>query len=203
VSLRRLRISAAALALVLAVAGCATSSYDTQKQVPGGPLRGHEIADSNNDGAYVSAGAITYQLQISRQLNPYGVQDHQYFVGLPKGDTADGLNPHQLWYGVFLWAKNQHHASHDTSGRFEIVDTLGHVYRPVKLNSAINPFAWTSQRLPYNGTEPGEDSAAAQFYENGKLLLFKLNDSIYSNRPLTFYILSPQNKKIGEISLDL
>ena len=198
---RRLTIVAAALALVLAVSGCATSSYDTAHQRKGGPLAGHEVADANNDGAYVSAGALTYQLEISRELNQYGVEDSQYIHGLPAGTTPpNGL---QLWYGVFLWAKNQRHAPHTTSDNFEIVDTQGDVYKPLKLNKADNPFAWTSLTLQPQETEPGENTVAGDTFTQGGLLLFKLPTTIYDNRPLTLFILSPSNKKIGEISLDL
>jgi hypothetical protein len=201
VNLRRLKAIPAAIALVVAVGGCATSSYDTAHQKPGGPLAGHEIADANNDGTYVSAGALTYQLEISRQLNQYAVEDSQYIRGLPKGTTAP--NREQLWYGVFLWAKNQTHEPHITADNFEIVDTQGNVYKPLKLDKALNPFAWTSETLQPQDTEPGEDTTAAQAFTQGGLLLFKLNSTIYNNRPLTLFILSPDNKKIGEISLDL
>ena len=34
---------------------------------------------------YVDAGPITYQLQISRQLNQYATEDSQYLAGLPAG----------------------------------------------------------------------------------------------------------------------
>ena len=64
------------------------------------------VADANNDGDYIAAGPITYQLQISRELNPYGTEDSAYLKGLPAGRPADA-RPNQLWYGVFLWAKNQ------------------------------------------------------------------------------------------------
>ena len=190
----------AAIALVLAVGGCATSSYDTAQQT-GTALAGHEVADANNDGTYVSAGALTYQLQVSRELNPYAVEDSQYVRGLPKGTT--GPNGQQLWYGVFLWAKNQHHVPHTTSDNFEIVDTQSNTYKPLKLDKALNPFAWTSETLAGGVTEPGENTTAAQAFTQGGLLLFKLPETVYSNRPLTLYILSPDDKKIGEISLDL
>jgi len=203
VSPRRLRIAVAAVAITIGASGCATSSYDTAHQKKGGPLAGHEVADDNNDGAYVSAGAMTYQLEISRELNPYGAEDSQYLKGLPKGTSSTGLKPDQLWYGVFLWAKNQHHAAHWTSDKFEILDTDGRVYRPIKLDAAVNPMAWTSRKHVNGQTEPSQDSIAAQFYSGGKLILFKLNSSIYSNRPLTLYILSPAGKRIGEISLNL
>jgi hypothetical protein len=201
VSLRRLSIVAAALAIVIAISGCATSSYDTAQQTKGGPLAGHEVADSENDGTYVSAGALTYQLEISRELNPYGVEDSQYIRGLPKGTTPP--NGQQLWYGVFMWAKNQTDEPHATSDNFEIVDTQGNVYKPLKLDMAANPYAWTSQTLTPNTTEPGENTTAGDNFTQGGLLLFKLPVTIYDNRPLTLYILSPTDKKIGEISLDL
>jgi hypothetical protein len=200
VTLRRLKLVPAAIALAFVVAGCATSSYDTAQQT-GTALAGHEVADANNDGTYVSAGAVTYQLQVSRQLNPYAVEDSQYIHGLPSGTVAP--NGQQLWYGVFLWAKNQRDAPHTTSDNFEIVDTQGTVYKPLKLDKALNPFAWTSETLGPNETEPGEDTTASNAFTQGGLVLFKLPETIYSNRPLTFYILNPQNKKIGEISLDL
>ncbi len=63
------------------------------------------VADANNIGGYVDAGPITYQLQISRILNPYGTEDSQYLKGLPLGTPP--LTADQYWYGVFLWAKNQ------------------------------------------------------------------------------------------------
>ncbi len=158
----RLRIAAAALALAIGASGCATSSYDTAHQTAHerqhSILVGHEVADNNDDGTYVSAGPITYQLEISRVLNPWGAEDSQYFKGLPKGTSAFHIKPDQLWYGVFLWAKNQHHAAHWTSDKFEITDTLGRVYRPVRLNPNVNLLAWNSRKLVYGETEPSQDS---------------------------------------------
>lgn len=200
-SLPRLRTAAAALALTLAVAGCATSSSSNQHHHAGGQLSGQEVADSNNDGAYVQAQGVTYQLQVSRALNPYAVEDSQYVKGLPPGTARP--TGQQLWYGVFLWAKNQYHRPYRTSDNFEIVDTQGNVYRPLKLNTAENPFAWTAQTLAPGTTEPGQDTIAATAFNQGKLLLFKLNTSVYDNRPLTFYILSSSNQKLAAISLDL
>lgn len=198
--LRRLWIVPALLALVLAVTGCATSSYST-KHAAGGQMSGLEVADANNDGAYVQAGGITYQMQISRQLNPFSTEDSQYIRGLPAGFAQP--TGQQLWYGVFLWAKNQWHRSYKTTDNFVIQDTQGNKYTPVPLNSAENPFAWRSQWLAPQQTYPGQDTTAAQAFTQGGLVLFKLNQSIYDNRPLTFYILSSSGKRLASISLDL
>ena len=83
-----------------------------------------------NDGVYVNAGPITYQLQVSRALNQYTVEDRQYLAGLPAGEAA--LTPNQLWYGVFLWAKNQTSEPHETADTFKIVDTEGNPYYPIR-----------------------------------------------------------------------
>jgi hypothetical protein len=199
VNVRRFWILACALAVALTVAACGSSSKQTTTQT--GQLTGHEVGSTENDGSYIQAGPITYQLQVSRELNPYSVQDALYVKGLPAGfppPTAD-----QLWYGVFLWAKNQHHKAYHTSDNFEIVDTQGDVYRPIKLDSALNPYVWTSRLLEKNETEPGEDSLQSEGESQGGLVLFKLNNSAYSNRPLTLFILNPRGQKLGSISLDL
>ena len=198
----RLRIIAAALALAVGASGCATSS-PADLHHAGGALSGREVADSNNDGAYIQVHGMTYQLQVSRVLNPWGAEDSQYFKGLPKGMSPYRIKPDQLWYGVFLWAKNQFHHPITTADNFEVVDTNGRVYHPIPLDANVNPFAWTARRLVYGETEPSQDSIASQFYTGGKIVLFKLSTSIYSNRPLTLYILSPAGRKLGSISLDL
>ena len=160
------------------------------------------VADANNDGDYIDAGPVTYQLQLSRELNQYSTEDSQYVKGLPASLTSS-LGPTQEWFGVFLWAKNQTKHDATTSDNFEVVDTDGNTYYPVKLDTALNPFAWTAQTLAPNGTEPGPNSIQAAGPTQGGLLLFRVNDSVFSNRPLTLYVLGANNKKLGSISLNL
>jgi hypothetical protein len=205
VNLSRLKLAPLLLVLALVAAGCGASRAKAPGATAQNTLRGHEVADSDNDGAYVEAGGITYQLQISREMNPWGVEDAQYMKGLPAGTTATGLPADELWYGVFLWAKDQHHRAISTppTSQFEVVDTLGNVYHPETLDSNVNPYAWNPEQLQFGETEPGEDSTAANGFTGGKLLLFKVNDTIYDNRPLTLYILSATGTRLAEISLDL
>ncbi len=179
---------ACALALAIGVAGC------------GGSKNPH-VADANNNGGYVTAGDITYQLQISRELNQYGAEDSEYVKGLPAGTTQP--TPDQEWYAVFLWAKNQTNVPRTTTANFEIVDTQGDTYYPISLDSYVNPFAWTAERLPPQQTEPLPNTVASEGPTQGGLLLFKVNDSVYANRPLTLYILGPNDQKQASISLDL
>jgi hypothetical protein len=157
---------------------------------------------SENDGVYITAGPITYQLQISRLLNQFSTEDKQYVAGLPVG-VSRTLTPTQLWYGVFMWAKNQTNTTHSTSGNFDIVDTEGDHYYPVKVNRALNPYAWASQTLHPGAIEPALNTTASWGPTGGSLLLFKLPDTVLNNRPLTLQILSPLGRVWGTIQLDL
>jgi hypothetical protein len=179
--------SAVTLAIGIAACGHATSHPAS--------------ADANNNGGYVVAGPVTYQLQISRVLNQYNNEDSQYVRGLPAGTTA--LTPDQQWYGVFLWAKNQTQQPQTTTDNFVVVDTQGNKYYPIKLNTAENPYAWTSESLAPLQTEPKPDSTASFGPTQGGLVLFKISNSAYSNRPLTLWILGSSGQKEASISLDL
>lgn len=184
---RRLWISICAFGLVVGLAACG--------QV------GQPVSTLNN-GVYITSGPITYQLQVSRELNPYLTEDSQYVSGLPAG--AGAVGPNQLWYGVFLWAKNQTNSPQRTTGKFDIVDTEGHHYYPIPLNTSLNPFAWTAQTLQPDAIEPAPSTIAADGPTQGGLLLFKLNESVYSDRPLMLEIRSPTTNQVeATISLDL
>ena len=157
---------------------------------------------AENDGVYVTAGPITYQLQVSRQLNPYATEDSQYLKGLPKADMS--LASSQLWYGVFLWAKNQTQQTVPTRNTFDIVDTQGNHYYPVPVNHSLNGYSWTTRSLNPGAVEPAPDTQASFGPTQGGLLLFKLSDAVYDNRPLTLEIRGGQAHKIwSTISLDL
>src|SRR5581483_9412952 len=127
---------------------------------------------------YLFAGNITYQIQISRQLNPFSTEDVQYLAGV---SGAQRLPASDMWFGVFLWAKNQSGRRAMTADRFTLHDSNGGVYSPVKLNPSVNPFAWTAQTLPPNATEPGADTVASNGATQGGLILFELNQSVYAN----------------------
>jgi len=155
-----------------------------------------------NNGVYITAGPITYQLQVSRQLNQYATEDSQYVTGLPPG-VSTTLRPNQLWYGVFLWAKNQTKRTLRTTDNIDIVDTEGTHYYPVPVNPAQNAYAWTAQSLAPGGTEPALDTTASFGPTGGSVLLFKLPTTVYDDRPLTLQLKGPTGRVWATISLDL
>jgi len=189
---RRVPILMSSLVLAIGVAGCGND-----------PARRH-AADPENFGVYVWAGNITYQLQISRELNGFSTEDSQYLEGLPKSTVPPTAN--QEWYGVFVWAWNQTKQYQQTAplSAFDIVDTQGNMYHPYPINPAENPYQWTSQQLAPRATEPAPDTTAYFGPTQGQLLLFKIDTSAYANRPLTLQIRGGAlNQVEATIPLDL
>jgi hypothetical protein len=156
------------------------------------------LADANNSGAYVKAGPVTYQLEVSRELNRYGSEDSGYLSGLPKREAA--LAPDQIWFGVFLWAKNTTHERQKTTANFDVVDTQGNTYKPIVYS---NPYVWTSRSLAPGAIQPAPNTTAGFGPTQGQMLLFKVKTSAYSNRPLTLEIRGNTGKVWATISLDL
>jgi hypothetical protein len=163
--------------------------------------RGGQSTVADTGAFYVRAGQLTYQVQISRELNPYNIEDKGYLAGLPAGTTAP--KPDEEWFAVFLWAKNFTHFARTTANSFDIVDTQGNTYYPLTLNASVNPYAWTPVSLQPNDTEPAPDSTASFGPTQGEELLFKINASAYSNRPLTLEIHVPGQPLPSTVLLDL
>lgn len=193
-NLSRPAVLVAVLALALAIGGCGSlTGRTTLKNVSQDEL-------SAGGEPYFNAGPVTYQVQESRQLNPYSTEDVQFLTGV---SGAQQLAPDQLWFGVFLWAKNQTKQAQQTADTFKLVDSAGTTYTPVTLNPSIDPYAWSQQTLQPDDTEPGADSTAGQGFTGGGLILFKVNNSVYSNRPLTLEIYAPGSSTPSKVSLDL
>jgi hypothetical protein len=184
----RLGFGALAVGLAFALAGCGAARHPSD-------------ATAENNGYYVTAGQLYYQLQVSRELNQFATEDAQYLTGLPSGTAAPSAT--QLWYGVFLRAMNNGNQPHQSTDSFDIKDTQGNKYFPLPLNSTANEYAWTSMQLGPHGVQPGPDTTAFSGPTQGSELLFKLSTSVYNNRPLTLEIHVPGSSKISQISLDL
>lgn len=190
----RLPLLLAVGALAIGVSGCGLEHRSARPN----DVSAGELADGAEP--YFWSGPVTYQVQVSRQLNPFDAYDVEYLAGV-KG--AQSIGPQQFWFGVFLWAKNQSGRSVVTADRFKIVDSAGDVYYPTPLNTNVNPYAWTQQTLSPDAIEPVADSAAADSSPGGGLILFKLNQSVYSNRPLTLLVYAPGSSRPSHVSLDL
>jgi hypothetical protein len=178
------------LAAGLLLSGC---SLTARKVLPG--VTQDQLAAGTEP--YFNVGGITYQIQESRQLNPYS-DDVDDFTGIK---TAQSIPASDFWYGVFLWAKNQNKQTLTPASKFVLTDSAGNSYSPTTLPS-VNPFAWTSTPLEQNDIDPNPDSIAAAGTTGGGLILFKLPTSAYQNRPLTLHIYAQGASKAASVDLD-
>ena len=189
----RLPLLLAVAALAVGVSGCSVEHRTTETGVS-------QIELSAGGEPYFNVGPVTYQIQVSRQINPFDPVDVQYFAGVKNAQDLPGT---QFWYGVFLWAKNQSGTDQTTADTFKLEDSYGDIYTPTVLNPSINPYAWTAETLDPDAVQPAAGTTASNGSTGGGLILFKLNETVYSNRPLTLEIFAPGSTKPSRVSLDL
>lgn len=177
----------AALLLAVALAGCGKEKTTTFAE---------------NEGIYVDVGPLSYQIQISRQLNPTDIEDRNYFVGLDPAQAK--LAPDEVWFGVFMRVQNTSKHSQPASNEFEITDTIDTVYKPIPI-APTNPFAYKARDIEPGQLLPSTGSAAGSgAVGQGALLLFKLKLSSYANRPLELGIKSRSiPREMAHTELDL
>lgn len=151
------------------------------------------------EGVYVDAGPLTYQIQISRQLNPRDTEDRHYFLGV----DPSKISPEEVWFGVFMRVQNTSKKTQHAAEEFEITDTLEEVYKPVPLAKS-NPFAYVAREVGPGQLLPATGSPAANGpVGQGALLLFKLKLTSFANRPLEMRIKSRLPPEEARIELDL
>jgi hypothetical protein len=156
---------------------------------------------ATTEGVYVDVGGLTYQVQLSRYLNPFDVEDKEYLHGLGQG-TSPVLPGDETWFGVWMRVKNYSGGPLTPTDTFTIVDTEGNKFQPVPQDSASNPFVYQPILLQQSQVLPLPDTAAASGPIQGSLILFRLKTDSLQNRPLQLEIEQP-GATTGEVDLDL
>jgi hypothetical protein len=156
---------------------------------------------AETEGIYVDVGGLTYQVQLSRFLNPGDVEDKEYLHGLPEGISPQ-LPGDETWFGVWMRVKNYSEEALKPTNEFIITDTEENEFRPVPLDSSANPFVYEPILLQHAQVLPTPDSAAASGPIQGSLILFRLKTDSLQNRPLKLSI-EENGTEPGEIDLDL
>jgi len=165
------------LVLVAAfAAGCGSKSSEGQGR----------SMEAQQEGMYLDYADLTYQVQLSRYLNPGDPEDSQYLQGLPQGINAQ-LPGDETWFGVWMRVKNYSGRTLTPTSSFSIVDTEGDEFRPVPL-TVTNPFIYTPKPLLHSQLLPQPDTAQASGPIQGSLILFRLTTDALQNRPLTLHI---------------
>jgi len=197
VSLRRPAATVLALALAASVAACG-KKHET-------------IVDAETEALYVDVGGLTYQVQVSRELNALDVEDQTYLKGLPPGTVP--LAPTESWFGVFLRVGNEEDRPAFAAEDFQIHDTTyeeGKIcvpangcFRPVRLDVRKNAFAYAPSQIDPDELYPTTSSAAQQGVVQATVLVFRVPYAAYDNRPLELKLKSSASDVEGTITLDL
>jgi hypothetical protein len=159
------------------------------------------ISVAETEGVYVDVGGLTYQVQMSRYLNPYDPEDKEYLRGLPS-DTSPIPPKGKTWFGVWMRVKNYSDEALKTSDSFRIIDTENEEFFPIHQDPLTNPFVYEPLVLQHAQVLPPPDTAAASGVIQGSLILFQLTTQSLQNRPLRLEI-EQEGAKTGEVDLDL
>jgi hypothetical protein len=156
-----------------------------------------------SEGVYIQAGPLVYQVQMSRELNPDGVEDREYLAGLAADEPAPAGD--EEWFGVWVRVENTGEDAQPAAEEFKIVDTIGTEYEPIELPEQ-NVFAYHPRDVEGKDGQPllpDPESAAGSGPIQGAMLLFKLSTSVYANRPIELEIVPPGGGEASTVELDL
>jgi len=159
------------------------------------------VTFADTEGVSVEVAGLTYQVQISRYLNPNDTEDAPYLRGLPAGTTLDP-GADSVWFAVFMRVKNYSGGTLTPTTQFTITDTLDNHWEPVAQDPKVNPFIYQPTPIPHAGQIPQPDSPAYYGPTQGALILFHLNADDLQNRPLDLHIAAP-GAKTATVELDL
>ncbi len=181
--LRKLPLAAVALLLALSLGACG----DSHSRVTTGTYAG----ESGASAPYLNVGPLIYQVQLSRELSPYDVEDSAYLAGLTPAQRK--LEPGEEWFGVFMQVFNNSSVPHVASDDLTVSDTQNNVYTPT-LPAPTNYFAYRGGTIvPPGGRLPELSSVAANGPTQGLVLLYKIQIVSLDNRPLELKIVDPLN----------
>jgi hypothetical protein len=151
---------------------------------------GTYAGESGANAPYLNVGPLIYQVQLSRQLNPYSVEDSSYLQGLTPAQRT--LRPGQEWFGVFIQVYNDTSHVQLSASSPAITDTQSNEYAPVVPDQS-NPFAYRGGLIAGDSRVPVLGSVAADGPTQGALLLYKIGIVSLDNRPLELKIVNPTN----------
>lgn len=167
-----------ALALTLGAAGC-----------------GEEETTHVVEGEPIELGDLSFNVQLTRFLNPEDVGDAEYLEGLPL-PASD-----QDYLAVFMVVENEGDdpIRLPSAVEMKVVDTTGASFSPVETNSV---FALPLGALLAPGeSAPGPETAAAQGPTQGSFVLFLVDEAVSASRPLELDILADGEE--GTVELDI
>jgi hypothetical protein len=157
---------------------------------------------AETEGLYLDINGLKYQVEMSRYMNANDVEDSEYLIGLPEGTAQPGAD--ETWFGVWVRVENDSDEARQAATTWEIRDTQDNVFRPIAIDTEINPFAFEKGvDVPPMTVLPLSSSAAGQGPIQGSLLLFKIKNDSLQNRPLELRFSNGGDSTVGTYDLDV
>ena len=148
--LRRLPLAIIAVVAALLLGACGNS----HTRVTTGSYAG----ETGVGAPYLNVGPLIYQVQLSRQLNPYDTEDAAYLQGLRPAERRLALG--QEWLGVFIQVYNHQSVALPAAPSMTITDTQGNTYTPLSPDQT-NAYSYRGGTVPPKSELPIPDSAAS------------------------------------------
>lgn len=181
--LSKLALLGLLLVLALALSACSDNSHT---RVTTGTYAG----ESGQNAPYLNVGPLIYEVQLSRQLNPYDTEDASYLADLTPAQAK--LEPGEEWFAVFMQVYNESSVPHPAATDISISDTQENVYTPI-VPPITNEFAYRAGLVLPKDRIPALDTVAANGPIQGAVLLYKIKVVSLDNRPLEIKIVDPTN----------
>ena len=145
------------------------------------------------EGEPVEVNELSYNVALTRFLNPNDNEDAEYLVGEPPPGSG------KSYLGVFLTIENESDERLFSSSRYEVVDTQGRRFEPIESES---PYALElGAPVPAHDELPLDDTTAAAGPIQGAMLHFYVDDQVTENRPLELEIETVS--VTGTVALDI
>jgi hypothetical protein len=177
--------SAALLAFVLALSMVAAGCGEDEEKTSGA------------EGEFIDVGETTYQVQLTRLLNPQQRPDDSYLraqATLPEDET---------YLGVFVRIENDGDTPYKPPRDIKVVDTVGNEYLP--LDTTQSGFGLDlGQPIPPGDVAPPPNSPAQFGPTSGALLLYRVKEETATdNLPLELQVPVEGEEQPSTITLDV
>lgn len=161
----------------------------------------HTVTEGESEAFYVTLDELQYQVQLSRQLDPYARVDRDLLAGVPKAQR--GLADDEVWFAVWVRALNGTEDPRALADRFIIKDTTGKEFEPVEM-TPDSPFAYRPGPIAAGAGYPVPNSASGQAPTTGAFLLFRMPVRTLDFRPLELEFASSKAPgQLAKIRLDV
>jgi len=181
----------ALIAILLAgfLSACGDDSSSSSESASGGSLVTEEAAE----GEPLEINDLSYNVQITRFLNPDDTEDAEYLAGMPPPD------PGTSYLGVFMVITNDTGDARPSATNYTVVDTL---HQKFDFAESKSPYALdVGAEVPADGELPIPNTTAATGPNHGALLVFPVTDDVSDNRPLRLEIETFDGA--GDVILDI